>query len=54
MFDELPFVAFEGPAVARPYVMVVFSPNCQYGDVCKVKARLKIFKKEVAVDSFLI
>ena len=54
MFDELPFVAFKSPADACPYLMVIFSPNCQYGDVCKVKTRLEIFKKEVAVDNFLI
>ena len=54
MFEELPFVAFKGPADARPYAVVVFSPNCQYVDVCKVKTRLEIFKKEVAVDNFLI
>ena len=54
MFEELPFVAFKGPADARPYVVVIFSPNCQYGDVCKVKTRLEIFKKKVAVDNFLI
>ena len=52
MFEELPFVAFKGPADARPYVVVVFSPNCQY--VRKVKTRLEIFKKEVAVDKFVI
>ena len=54
MFDELPFVAFKGPADARTYVVVIFSPNCQYSDVCKVKERLEIFKKEAAVDNFLI
>ena len=54
MFDELPFVAFKGPADAHPYVVVIFSPNCQYGDACEVKTRLEIFKKEVAVDNFLI
>ena len=54
MFDELPFVALKGPADARPYVVVVFSPNYQYGDVCEVKTRLEIFKKEAAVDNFLI
>ena len=45
MFDKLPFVAFKGPTDARPYVVVVFSPNCQYGDVCEVKTRVEIFKK---------
>ena len=54
MFEDLPFMAFKGPANARPYVVVIFSPNCQYGDVCEVKTRLEIFKKEVAVDNFLI
>ena len=54
MFEDLPFVAFKGPADARPYVVVIFSANCQYGDVCKVKTRLEIFKKKVAVDNFLI
>ena len=54
MFEELPFVAFKGSADACPYVVVIFSPNCQYGDVCKVKSRLEIFKKEAAVDNFLI
>ena len=54
MFEELPFVAFKGPADARPYVVVIFSPDCQYGDVCEVKTRLEIFKKKVAVDNFLI
>ena len=54
MFEDLPFVAFKGPADARSYVVVIFSANCQYGDVCEVKTRLEIFKKEVAVDNFLI
>ena len=45
MFEDLPFVAFKGPADARPYMVVIFSVNCQYGDVCKVKTRLEIFKK---------
>ena len=54
MFEELPFVAFKGPADVRPYVVVVFSPNCLYGEVCEVKTRLEIFKKEVVVDNFLI
>ena len=54
MFEDLPFVAFKGPVDVRPYVVVIFSPNCQYGDVCEVKTRLEIFKKEVAVDNFLI
>ena len=54
MFEDLPFVAFKGPADACPYVVVIFSTNCQYGDVCEVKTRLEIFKKEVAVDNFLI
>ena len=54
MFEDLSFVAFKGTADARPYVVVIFSPNCQYGDVCEVKTRSEIFKKEVAVDNFLI
>ena len=54
MFEDLSFVAFKGPADARPYVVVIFSPNCQYSDVCEVKTRSEIFKKEVAVDNFLI
>ena len=54
MFDGLPFVAFKGPTDARPYVIVVFSADCQYGDVCEVKTRLEIFKKEAAVENFLI
>ena len=54
MIEDLPFVAFKGPADACPYAVVIFSPNCQYGDVCEVKTRLEIFKKEVAVDNFLI
>ena len=54
MFEGLPFVAFKGPADARPYVVVVFSADCQYGDVCEVKTRLEIFKKEAAVENFLI
>ena len=33
MFEGLPFVAFKGPAGARPYVMVIFSADCQYGDM---------------------
>ena len=40
MFDELSFVAFKGLTDACPYVVVIFSLNCQYGDVCKVKTRL--------------
>ena len=56
MFEDLPFVAFKAPADAAdaPYVVVIFSPNYQYGDVCEVKTRLEIFKKEVAVDNFLL
>ena len=54
MFEELPFVAFKGPTDARPYVVVIFSSYSQYGNVCKVKTRLEIFKKEVAVDNFFI
>ena len=54
MFEDLPLVVFKGSTDARPYVVVIFSANCQYGDVCKVKTRLEIFKKEVAVDNFLI
>ena len=52
MFEDLPFVAFKGPADARPYVVVIFPANCQYGDVCKVKTRLEIFKKEGLYHSF--
>ena len=54
MFDELSFVAFKDLADARPYVVVIFSPNCQYDDVFEVKTRLEIFKKEVAMNNFLI
>ena len=54
MFEDLPFVAFKGPADMRPYVVVIFSADCQYGDVCEVKTRLEIFKKEAAVENFLI
>ena len=54
MFEDLPFVAFKGPTDARPYVVVIFSTNCQYGDVCEVKTRLENFKKEVAIENFLI
>ena len=54
MLEELSFVAFKRSADAHSYVVVIFSPNCQYGDVCEVKTRLEIFKKEVAVDNFLI
>ena len=54
MFEDLPFVAFKGPTDAHPYVVVIFSANCQYGDVCEVKTRLEIFKKEAAVENFLI
>ena len=54
MFEGLPFVAFKGPADARPYVVVIFLADCQYGDVCEVKTRLEIFKKEGAVENFLI
>ena len=39
MFEDLPFVAFKGPTDARPYVVVIFSADCQYGDVCEVKTR---------------
>ena len=46
MFEGLPFVAFKGPTDARPYVVVIFSADCQYGDVCEVKTRLEIFKKK--------
>ena len=53
MFDSLPFVAFKGPTDARPYVVIIFSADCQYGDVCEVKTRLEIFKKEAAVETFL-
>ena len=54
MLEGLPFVAFKGPADTHPYVVVIFSSNCQYGGVCEVKTRLEIFKKEVAVENFLI
>ena len=54
MFEDLPFVAFKGPTDAHPYVVVIFSANCQYGDVCEVKTRLELFKKEAAVENFLI
>ena len=54
MFEGLPFVAFKGPTDARPYVVVIFSADCQYGDVCEVKTRLENVKKEVAIENFLI
>ena len=54
IFDKLPFVVFKGPADARHYVVIIFLPNCQYGDVCEVKTRVEIFKKEAEVDNFLI
>ena len=54
MFDELPFVVFKGPADACSYVVVIFSPNCQYDDVCEVKTRVEIFKREATVENFLI
>ena len=54
MFQGLPFVAFKGPADTHPYVVVIFSANCQHGGVCEVKTRLEIFKKEAAVENFLI
>ena len=54
MFDKLPFVLFKGPADARPYVVNIFSPNYQYGDVCELKTRVEIFKKEAAADNFLM
>ena len=53
MFEGLPFVAFKGPTDARPYVVVIFSADCQYGDVCEVKTRLEIFKKEAVVENFV-
>ena len=54
MFEDLPFVAFKGAADSRPYVVVIFSADCQYSDVCEVKTSLEIFKKEAAVENFLI
>ena len=54
MFEKLPFVVFKGQAVAHSFVVIIFSPNCQYGDVCEVKTRVKIFKKEAGIDNFLI
>ena len=54
MFEGLPFVVFKGPTDARSYVVVIFSSDCQYGDGCEVKTRLEIFKKEAAVENFLI
>ena len=39
MFEDLPFVAFKGPTDSCPYVVVIFSADCQYGDVCTVKTR---------------
>ena len=53
MFDKLLFVVFKGSAEAHPYVVIVFSSNCHYGDVCKVEIRVEIFKKEAAVNNFL-
>ena len=53
MFEKLPFFVFKGPADSHPYVVVIFSPNCQYGDVCEVKTRMEICKKKAAVDNFL-
>ena len=35
-------------------MIIIFSPNCQYGDVCELKTRVEIFKKEVAMDNFLM
>ena len=49
MFDKLQFVLFKG----RLYMIIIFSSNCQYGDVCELKTRVEIFKKEVVVDNFL-
>ena len=54
MFEGLPFVTFKGLTDDRSYVVVIFSADCQYGDVCEVKTRLEIFKKEAAVENFLI
>ena len=54
MFDKLAFVLFKGLADASPYVIIIFSSNCQYGDVCELKTRVEIFKKEAAVDDFLM
>ena len=54
MFDKLPFVVFKDPAYARPCVVIIFSPDCQYGNVCEVKTRMEIFKEEAAMDNFLI
>ena len=54
MFEGLPFVVFKGPTDARPYVVIIFSVDYQYGDGCEVKTRLEIFKKEAAVENFLI
>ena len=54
MFEKLPFVVFKAPTDSSPYVVIIFSLNYQYGDVCKVKTRVEIFKKEAAVDNFLI
>ena len=54
IFNRLPFIVFKNLADALPYVVIIFSPNCQYGDVCEVKTRVEIFKKEAVVDNFLI
>ena len=54
MFEDIPFVAFKGPTDARPYVVIIFSADCQDGDGYEVKTRLEIFKKEAAVENFLI
>ena len=45
MFEDLPFVAFKGSTDSRPYVVVIFSADCQYGDVCEVKQDWKFSKK---------
>ena len=54
MFEDIPFVAFKGQQTPGPYVVIIFSADCQYDDGCEVKTRLEIFKKEVAVENFLI
>ena len=54
MLQKLSLLFFKGPADSCPSVVVIFSPNCQYGDVCEVKTRVEIFKKHAAVDNYLI
>ena len=45
MFQKLSLLFFKGPADSCPSVVVIFSPNCQYGDVCEVKNESGDFQK---------